>query len=354
MARFLKNRKKSHGEAPGSLIFIGNQKMEKSRIRVIQYNKENLVEKEPDKIENAGTYVRKGYLTWINIDGLHDVDLMEKLGNMFQLSSLALEDMLNTDQRPKFFEDEHNVIIILKALTFDKDSSILHSEQISFILGDNYLITLQERVGDYFEPVRERLRNNMGRIRTSEPDYLCYSLFDTLVDSYIMNIEAVGDIIEEQDVTILKGAKRNIIEEIYKHKTEISYIRKSIRPVKEIMTHFIKSDSKFIHKKTHVYLNDLDDLVTQALEAIEIYYTMVSDQLTVYHTNLSNRVNDVMKVLTIFAAIFIPLTFIAGVYGTNFDHLPELHYKYSYFIMLGVMVCMAGVMLLYFKRKKWL
>ena len=120
------------------------------------------------------------------------------------------------------------------------------------------------------------------------------------------------------------------------------------------MTHFIKSDSKFIHKKTHVYLNDLDDLVTQALEAIEIYYTMVSDQLTVYHTNLSNRVNDVMKVLTIFAAIFIPLTFIAGVYGTNFDHLPELHYKYSYFIMLGVMVCTAGVMLLYFKRKKWL
>lgn len=354
MARFLKSRKKSHGEAPGSLIFIGNQKMEKSRIRVIQYNKENLVEKEPDKMEDAGSYVRKGYITWINIDGLHEVDLIEKLEKMFKLSSLALEDILNTDQRPKFIEDENNVIIILKALTYDKDSLTLHTEQISFILGNDYLVTLQERVGDYFEPVRERIRKNLGRIRTSEPDYLCYSLFDTLVDSYIINIETVGDLIEEQEQAILKNPDKKIIEVIYRHKTEMSYMRKSVRPVKEIMAHLMKSESKFIHSKTSAFLDDLDDLVTQAMEAVEIYYTMVSDQLTVYQTNISNRVNDVMKVLTIFAAIFIPLTFIAGIYGTNFDYLPELHFRWAYFVMLGVMVCTAGVMLLYFKRKKWL
>jgi magnesium transporter len=354
MARFLKNRRKSHGEAPGSLIFIGKQKMEKSRIRVIQYNKENLVEKEPDKIEDAASFIKKSYITWINIDGLHEVNLMEKLEKIFKLSSLALEDILNTDQRPKFLEDENNIIIILKALTYDKDSSILHSEQISFILGEDYLITLQERVGDYFEPVRERIRKNIGKIRTSGPDYLCYSLFDTLVDSYIMNIEIVGDIIEAKEEVILKKPDKKIIEDIYRHKTEISYMRKSVRPVKEIMTHLMKSDSKYIHRKTHAFINDLDDLVTQAMEAVEIYYTMVSDQLTVYHTNISNRVNDVMKVLTIFASIFIPLTFIAGIYGTNFDYLPELHFKWAYFAMLGVMLCTAGVMLMYFRRKKWL
>ncbi len=354
MARFLKNRRKSQGEAPGSLIFIGRQKMEKSRIRVIQYNKENLVEKELDKIEDAYSHIGKGYVTWINIDGLHEVDLMEKLENIFNLSSLALEDILNTDQRPKFFEDENNVIIILKAISYDKDSFTLSSEQISFILGDHYLITLQEREGDSFDPVRERLRKNRGRVRAADPDYLCYALFDTLVDSYIMNIETVGDLIEEQEEVILKKPDKKIIEDIYRHKTEISYMRKSVRPVKEIMTHLIKSDSKFINKKTNAYLNDLDDLVTQSLEAIEIYYTMVSDQLIVYQTNISNRVNDVMKVLTIFASIFIPLTFIAGVYGTNFDYLPELHFKWAYFVMLGVMLCTAGIMLLYFKRKKWL
>ena len=353
MARFLKNRKKSHGEAPGSLIFIGTQKMEKSRIRVIQYNKENLVEKELDKMEDAISFIKKGYITWINIDGLQDVGLIEKLEKMFKLSSLALEDMLNTDQRPKFLEDEHNLIIILKALTYDKDSSILHTEQISLILGEDYLITLQERVGDHFEPVRERIRKYRGVKLISGPDYLCYSLFDTLVDSYIINIETVGDLIEEQEQAILKKPDRKIIEDIYRHKTEISYMRKSVRPVKEIMTHIMKSDSKLIRKKTYAFLNDLDDLVTQALEAVEIYYTMVSDQLTVYQTNISNRVNDVMKVLTIFASIFIPLTFIAGIYGTNFDYLPELHFRWAYFAMLGVMVCTAGIMLLYFKRKKW-
>ena len=354
MARFLLTRNKSHGEAPGSLIFIGDRKMEKSRIRIIQYNKDNIAEKEPDKIEDVKSYLKEGYVTWINIDGLQDVELIGKLEKMFNLSSLALEDILNTDQRPKLLEDEKNMIIILKALTYNKETRSLSTEQISFILGDGYLITLQERVGDYFEPVRQRLRNSLGKIRTQGPDFLCYALFDTLVDSYIMNIEALGDIIEDQEEEVLKGTSKKIIEDIYRHKTEISFMRKSVRPVKEIMVHLIKSESKYINRKTHIYLNDLDDLVTQAMEAIEIYYTMVSDQLTVHHTNLSNRANDVMKVLTIFASIFIPLTFIAGVYGTNFDYLPELKIRWAYFAMLGLMGLITGVMLIYFKRKKWL
>ena len=354
MARFLKNRLKAHGKAPGSLIFIGKQKMEKSRIRVIQYNDDNITEKELDKIDDVNKHIKDGYVTWLNIDGLHDTALMEKLGDMFNLSSLTLEDILNTDQRPKYTEDENNIVVILKAFMYDKDKSILGSEQISFILGKNYLVTVQERVGDYFEPVRERLRNNKGRIRTVGSDYLCYALIDTIIDSYIMNIETLGDIIEAQETAIFKDTGKKIIEDIYRHKTEISFMRKSIRPVKEIMMYLIKSESKLIHQQTRAFINDLDDLFDQAVEAVEIYYTMVSDQLNVYHTNLSNRVNDVMKVLTVFASVFIPLTFIAGVYGTNFDYLPELHFRYSYFIMWGVMVTVAVVMLIYFSRKKWL
>lgn len=354
MARFLKNRRKSNGEVPGSLIFIGKQKIEKTRIRIIQYNKDNIIEKELDRLEDVSNYIKQGYITWLNIDGLHDTKLIDQLGSMFDLSSLTLEDILNTDQRPKFHEDENNIVVILKAFLYEKDAHILSSEQISFVLGKNYLITIQERVGDYFEPVRNRLRKNKGRIRTLEADYLCYALLDTIIDSYIMNIEVLGEIIESQEDAILKGTGRKIIEDIYRHKTEMSFIRKSIRPVKEIMMYFIKSESKFINKKTRIFLDDLDDLFDQALEAVEIYYTMISDQLTVYHTNLSNRVNDVMKVLTIFASVFIPLTFIAGVYGTNFDYLPELHFRYSYFIMLGVMAIVAVIMLIFFSRKKWL
>ncbi len=354
MARFLINRQKSHGEAPGSPIFIGKQKMDKTRIRIIQYNKQNILEKELDNIEDIGNHVKQRYISWINIDGLHDTKLIEQLGDMFNLSSLTLEDILNTDQRPKYTEDENNIIIILKAFMYEKDSHILNSEQISFILGDNCLITVQERVGDYFEPVRDRLRNNKGRIRAAAADYLCYTLIDSIVDSYIMNIEMLGEIIEDQEDTIFKGTNKKIIEDIYRHKTEMSFIRKSIRPVKEIMMHLVKSDSKLIHQKTRIFINDLEDLFSQALEAVEIYYAMASDQLNVYHANLSNRVNDVMKVLTVFASIFIPLTFIVGVYGTNFDYLPELHFKYSYFIMWVVMLVVAIIMLIYFSRKKWL
>jgi magnesium transporter len=354
MARFLKSRQKAHGQAPGSPIFIGKQKMEIPRIRVIQYNMDSMIEEELDNIDNIKSYIKKDYVTWINIDGLHNTELLEQLTSMINLSSLALEDILNTDQRPKFFQDLKNILVILKAFIYNKDSNILSSEQISFIIGNNYLITIQERVGDYFEPVRNRLRKSIGKIRDSGADYLCYTLLDSIVDSYIMNIELLGDIIEDQEEAILKGTNKRIIEDIYRHKTEISFIRKSIRPVKEVMTHIIKYESELIHRKTRVYLNDLDDLVDQALEATEIYYTMVSDQLTVYHTNLSNRVNDVMKVLTVFASVFIPLTFIAGVYGTNFDYLPELHFRYSYFIMLGVMLVVAVIMLIYFRRKKWL
>jgi len=351
MARFLKSRQKAKGMSPGSLIFIGKQKMDKSRIRLIQYNNENLKETELKTIDKSLS-VPENQVTWINIDGIHNTALIEKTGEIFAISPLTLENILNTGQRPKYWEDEKHIIIILKALYFDQETYTSDTEQISFVLGKNYLITFQEKVGDHFDPIRERIRKNVGRLRTSGADYLLFALMDTIVDNYLINIEQLGQAIENFE-NELSNPHKGVADQIFHFKKEITYIRKNIRPLKEVMTRFIKSDSELLSEKTHRFLLELDDLSTQTLEAIDIYYTMVADQLNIFNTNVSNGVNDVMKVLTVFASIFIPLTFIAGIYGTNFDYLPELHYQYSYYVMWGIMILIAISMLVYFKRKKW-
>lgn len=353
MARFLKDKQNSKGAAPGSLIFIGQQKMENSRIRVTQYNTEYIKEGELKKLDKIGEYLSDDHVTWISIHGLQDTTLIAQIGEKFNISSLILEDILNTDERPKFIEDDTHLFVILKSLNFNPENCKFQIDQISLIVGENYLISIQETETDYFEDVSRRLNSGMGKIRSYSPDYLCYTLIDTIVDGYILNIEKMGNVIEEQEKRLLTSDKQ-IIENIYHYKTELAYIRKNIRPVKELMTRFVTSDSDLINDRTYSYLRDLEGLVTQALEAIEIYYTMVSDQQNSYNANINNNVNDVMKVLTIFSAIFIPLTFIVGVYGMNFNYIPALKYRYSYFILWGIMVAIAIIMLFFFKRKKWL
>lgn len=353
MARFLKDKQNSKGAAPGSLIFIGQQKMENSRIRVTQYNTEYIKEGELKKLDKIGEYLSDDHVTWISIHGLQDTTLIAQIGEKFDISSLILEDILNTDERPKFIEDDTHLFVILKSLSFNPENCKFQIDQISLIVGENYLISIQETETDYFEDVSRRLNSRMGKIRSYSPDYLCYTLIDTVVDGYILNIEKMGNVIEEQEKRLLTSDKQ-IIENIYHYKTELAYIRKNIRPVKELMTRFVTSDSDLINDRTYSYLRDLEGLVTQALEAIEIYYTMVSDQQNSYNANINNNVNDVMKVLTIFSAIFIPLTFIVGVYGMNFNYIPALKYRYSYFILWGIMVAIAIIMLFFFKRKKWL
>ncbi len=352
MARFLKDKKKSKGAAPGSLIFIGRQKLEHSSITVTQYNQEYIKEKHLDSLDNIPKYLSDDHVTWICMRGLHNTQLIGQLGQLFDVPPLILEDILNTDERPKMAEDDRHIFIILKSLYHDQSTNKIHIEQVSMILGSNYLVTLQESDHNHFDDVYKRLSTGLTRIRTFSPDYLCYAIIDTLVDSYILNIEALGNFIEEQEAFIM-SADKQIIKNIYHYKTELSYIRKNIRPVKEIMTRFIASDSNLINKRTFNYLKDLDSLVTQALEAIEIYYTMVSDQQNIYNSNINNSVNAVMKVLTIFSAVFIPLTFIVGIYGMNFEYMPELRHHNSYFILWGIMIIIAIIMLVIFKQKKW-
>jgi len=354
MARFLKNRTKSHGTSPGSLIFLGNKKMESPEIYMMLYNKDSLTEKRIENIAEIPDLVLADSVMWINVYGLHDTELIERLGQRFAIPPLEMEDILNPDQRPKLSENESNLNIFLKILEYKKESGNVAGDQISMVIGNNYLITFQEIVARYFEPVRERIRTGKGRVRQSGPDYLAYTLIDTIVDGYIQNIERLGLSIEELEEEVFHKTEKETLQKIYRLKTNIGFIRKTIWPLKEIMLNINKTESKLVSKKTFSYLKDLQDLATQAMEAADIYYNMTNDYLNIYHANVGNRTNDVMKVLTIYASIFIPLTFIAGVYGTNFDYLPELHYKYSYFIMLGIMVIVAIIMLIYFKTKDWL
>jgi magnesium transporter len=354
MARFIKSRQKSHGSMPGSLIFIGNRKMEKSEIHLMIYNNQGFSEKQVENIDDIPEQMPHDSVMWVNIYGLQDTTLVEKAGERFVIPPLELEDILNTDQRPKLTENEKNLTFFLKVLNYNESISRITGDHVSVVLCNNCVITFQEKRGHHFDAIRERIRSGKGRIRYLGADYLAYLLIDTLVDGYIHTIECLGSMIEELEDEVLHHSQKSTLGKIYRFKTNIGFLRKSVFPLKEMMYLLNKSESGFISEKTIKYLKDLNDLITQSLETIEIYHNITNDYLNIYHSNVALRTNEVMKVLTIFASIFIPLTFIAGVYGTNFDFLPELHFKYAYFIMWSIMVTIAVIMLFFFKKKRWL
>ncbi|TFH39313.1 MAG: magnesium/cobalt transporter CorA, partial [Bacteroidia bacterium] len=342
MTKFIKNRSNTIGKSPGSLTFIGNKKLENARIRVIKYNDHELIEKELLTIGESFDLVDSNHITWINIDGLHDSELFSEIEKRFNITSMALEDIMNTDHRPKLFEADKHITIVTKALEISENHK-LKVDQVSFIIGPSYIISFQETTGTFFEPVRERIRNSSGRIRLGGSDYLCYALMDTLVDNYMTILTKFGEIIEEQEDKLDDTSNNEILNEIYALKKDTVILRKNIRPVKEVTNLILRSESDFFSSDSRIYFTDLDELLTQAIETIEIYYTLVNDHLVIYHTNVSNGANAVMKVLTIFASIFIPLTFIAGVYGTNFNYIPELGFRWGYFAMLTLMALVAIV-----------
>jgi magnesium transporter len=353
MARFLNDRKKATGKIPGSLIHLGTRKIENPLIRLFNFTNETLIENEQEHLEDCMPYISENTVSWISVYGLHDSEMIRKLGELFDIHSLLLEDMLNTDQRPKIAETDKLLIIILKILDFDEKTKELTSDQISLILDNNYLITLQEKEGHYFDAIRERMRKGTGRVRRKGADYLTYVLLDTIVDNYLLNIEILGSIIEKTEGRIFIPKQKGLIEEIYKHKTEINFLRKNIRPVKEIVHNLIENESGFIAEENMKYFRDLNDLVVQATETVEIYQIMLNDQMNIYHANLDLRANEIMKVLTVFSAFFIPLTFVAGVYGTNFEYLPEIKLKFGYLYFWIVLALITISLTFYFKRRKW-
>ncbi len=351
-----KKKSKHHkkiGQVPGTLIYTG-EKANNLAIEVFDYNLDRIEEKDLSKIEDAFQYKSTDSITWININGLNHINDIEKIGNHYNLHPLILEDIVNTGQRPKIDEYDDYLFVVIKMLYYNTEEKII-SEQVSFILGENYVLTFQEAEGDVFDSVRERLRNSKGRIRGLGSDYLLYALVDAVTDHYYSIIETMGDKIETLEDNLFNGQSENeISQQIQDLKREVLKVRRAIFPLREIINRIEKTDNKLILEKTLHYYRDIHDHIIQISENIDIYREMIWGLMDMYMTSISNKMNEVMKVLTIIATIFIPLTFIAGIYGMNFDNIPELHYKYSYFILWIVMIALFIGMLFYFKRKKWL
>ncbi|RSK40381.1 magnesium/cobalt transporter CorA [Mangrovimonas spongiae] len=346
--------KKHVGQVPGAIVYTGDKISEKLFIESFDYNPEQAIEAELKSVEEAFKYKASNTITWINLNGLNHIDEIEKIGIHYDLHPLILEDIVNTSQRPKIDEYDDYIFISLKMLYYNTNEDVV-IEQVSFVMGENYVLTFQESEGDVFDTVRERIRNGKGRIRTSNSDYLLYALIDAIVDHYYIVSETLGNKIEDIEDVLFEGeAADNMSQQVLNLKKELLKVRRAIFPLREIINRIEKSETKFIQKKTIQFYRDIYDHIIQLSDTIDIYREMIWSLMDLYMTNISNRMNEVMKVLTIIATIFIPLTFIAGIYGMNFDNMPELHYNNAYYVVWGIMIIIFLGMIYYFRRKKWL
>jgi len=354
MARFIKKHKQEIGLPPDEWYFRGNKKIDEVLLRVIDFDPNNLEENAVKTVKEVLKYQDKDTVTWFNVDGLHNIEIMEEIVKGFQLDKLVIANVMDTQTRPRVQEFSNCIFLSIKMLQHNEKNDSISVENLSLIITDSVIMSFQEKKGDVFEPVRERIRNQRKRIRNSGTDYLAFALLDIVIDNYIYIISTLGDKIEGLEDSLLLDPKKSVIDDINSYKRELNFLRKNINPAKEMILSLSKMESEFIAETTYVYYKELLENINQATESSDSYREILSDQLNIYHTTISSRLNDIMKFLTVFSVIFIPLTFIAGIYGTNFDVLPELHFKYSYFVMLGVMLVLAIGMLIYFKRKKWL
>jgi len=354
MPRFIKRTSKKAGLPPGTLVHIGERKTERVQITLIDYDETQFKQEEVATVEECFPFKDKPTVTWINIDGLHDVQVIEKIGQHFNLHPLLLEDILNTEQRPKMEDFGDYIFLVVKMLYYNDKAEQVEAEQISLILGSSWVISFQERPGDVFNAVRERIQKGKGRIRKMEADYLAYSLLDAIVDNYFIIMEKFGDRIEDTETELAISPTRQTLQAIRTIKREMIFLRKSVWPLREVVSSLERGESPLIHESIGIYLRDVYDHTIQVIDTVESFRDMISGMLDIYLSSISNRMNEVMKVLTIFAAIFIPLTFVVGIYGMNFEYIPELKWHWGYFGVLAIMASIAGVMLFYFKRKRWL
>jgi len=360
MPRFIKKRSKTIGQPPGTLVHIGEKKTEEMRITIIDYDETHFEEKEAKTVEECFPFKDTPTVTWINIDGLHQVEIIEKIGKHFSLHPLILEDILNTGQRPKIEDFIEYLYVVLKMLYYDDKEAEVKAEQVSLILGSNFVISFQEKEGDVFNPIRDRIRGSKGRIRKMGADYLAYALLDGVVDNYFMILEKLGEEIEDMEEELVSNPTPETSQGIHRLKGEMIFLRKSVWPLREVINGLERGESSLIKKSTVIYLRDVYDHTIQVIDTIETYRDIVSGMVDTYLSSISNRMNEVMKVLTIIATIFIPLTFIAGIYGMNFNpeaslwNMPELNWSFGYLSVIGLMFLIALGLVIYFKRKRWL
>lgn len=343
------------GLMPGTLVHVGAERVSAVGINLIHFTAEHAEDVQVPTAEACFPYRDAEGVTWINVDGVHDVGVVERLGLHFGLHPLALEDIVNTNQRPKVEDFESYVYFVVRMLSArnDGDGMRVDNEQISIVLGHNFVLTFQERPGDAFEPVRQRIRENRGRIRKLGADYLAYSLMDVVVDNYFVVLEQFGEEVEEVEQSLMDQPSQELLQDIQRMKRLMIEVRRAVWPLRDVINAVLRGDVKLFKKPTLVFLRDVYDHCVRVVDITETHREMVASMLEIYVSQMSHRMNEVMKVLTIIATIFIPLTFVAGVYGMNFDNMPELHWDLGYGFAWGIMVAVSVTLIVFFKKRNW-
>lgn len=354
MSRMLKKRSPKAGLPPGTLVHIGPPRTAKVEVRAIDYDARSVHETRPGSPEDCAAFAGTSTVTWINVTGVHEVDLLERIGRAFDIHPLILEDIADTGQRPKLEQAGEKLFIVLKMLYLDPERREIIAEQISLVVGPRYVLTFQEAPADVFEPIRQRIRSAAGRIRQAGADYLAYCLMDAVVDNYFIVLEELSASLEELQERLVGDPGSEALRQIQRFRRESAFLRRCAWPLRELTSALRHADSPLIQEDTGVYLQDLHDHAVQVIETVELFRDAGAGMLETYLSVASNRMNEVMKVLTVIATVFIPLTFIAGIYGMNFQHMPELHWRWAYPAVLGCMFALAVAMLCWFWRKRWL
>jgi magnesium transporter len=343
------------GLPPGSLVHVGDVLEAETKISVMNYSASTFEEKKVEIIDEVLKYKDSDTVTWVIIEGLTNVDVVERIGTMFDIHQLVLEDILNTHQRPKFEEYDDHLYVVLKSLLPEDDRFAVTYEQVSLLVLKNFVFAFKEKNDDMFHSIQQRIRSSKGRIRQSGADYLTYTILDVIVDQNFILIDSLDDaIISLEDTLLASESTSNTLNTIQILKREVISIRKHVSPVRELIAGMLRSESELIDIKTHIYLRDVSDHAVRVIESIESYREILTGLLDIYISSVSNKMNETMKVLTVFASIFIPLTFLAGIYGMNFEYMPELKWKWAYPTLWAAFIIIPAALLVYFKRKKWL
>ncbi|OQW33730.1 MAG: magnesium and cobalt transport protein CorA [Nitrospira sp. SG-bin1] len=350
--KLVQKRSKKTGLSPGTLIHIGEQRTEPVTINLFNYVGARCEEHVVTDVKGLQLPADES-VTWVNVGGVHKVDVLEAFGKHFGLHPLLLEDIANTDQRPKLDDYETYFFLVMKMLTNSERGDIV-VEQVSFVLGRNYVLSFQENGTDVFRSVRDRLRGGKGRLRQNGSDYLLYALMDAVVDQYFAVLEMLGERIESLQERVISDPRPDILKDIHALKRQLLFVRRAVWPLREAINNLSRSECSFLHEPTKVFFRDVYDHVVQIVDTIETLREMVSASLDIYLSSVSYRLNAVMRVLTVITTVFMPLTFIAGIYGMNFEYMPELKWTWGYPMALGLMGIVAAVMLIGFRRKKWL
>lgn len=354
MSRLYQPKRKKAGQSPGTLVYSGRERTDEVRIKVFDYDGDHLAEFAVENLDDCLALRDEPSVTWIDVDGVHQTEVLARLGKHYGVHPLTLEDIVSTSQRPKVETFPEYLYLVCRMLRVDPATGVVDNEQISLVLGRNFVLSFQERAGDVFDPVRDRLRQGKGRIRTAGADYLAYALLDAVVDNYFVVVEKYAEQVEDLEARILEDPSTDLLRAIHHAKREMILVRRAVWPLREVVGVIQRDESDLVQDATRIFLRDVQDHTLQVAEVVDTFRDVLTGLQDLYLSNLSHRMNEVMKVLTVISTIFVPLTFVVGIWGMNFRIMPELDWRWGYAGAWVVFGLIAVVMLLYFRRKRWL